>query len=223
MGVVAVYSLNDEFKSVLREAKNGMINPIAYVVAKSVMVIPVIYIMSLFALAIPGLAIQDHPTSGFGQATLLWSLLMFCFECVAECLSVWVDDAIFGMLQYMNFWFACFLFSGNFLDSTILYYPFELFYHILPFSYYLRSAAYINMHDATWDNCTGGIESGQAVCVASGDPLEVLDGLSTVYSVVDSENHVARDMGIILAIAVFFKVMYVFGVAVKTSRVANIK
>lgn len=104
VGVVAVYALNDEFKSILRETKNGMINPLTYVTVKTIMVLPVIYIMSLFALAIPGLAVQDLPTSSFGQATLIWSLLMFCFESLAECLAVWIEDAIVGMLQFMNFW-----------------------------------------------------------------------------------------------------------------------
>ena len=39
MGVVAVYALNDEFKSILRESKNGMVSPMSYVLAKSTMVI----------------------------------------------------------------------------------------------------------------------------------------------------------------------------------------
>ena len=104
MGVVAVYALNDEFKSILRETKNGMINPLTYVAVKSTMVLPLLYIMSLFALAVPGLAVQDFPISSFGQATLLWSILMFCFESFAECLAVWIEDAVLGMLQFMNFW-----------------------------------------------------------------------------------------------------------------------
>jgi hypothetical protein len=116
----------------------------------------------------------------------------------------------------------CFLFNGNFIDSSILYYPFTVFYHILPFSYYIRSCTYINMHDATWDKCTGGAESGQAICVESGDPIEVLDQLSQIYSVVDSQDHVSRDMLVILALALVFKVLYVIGVYVKTHRVAAI-
>ena len=111
MGVVAVYALNDEFKSILRETKNGMINPLTYVAVKSTMVLPLLYIMSLFALAVPGLAVQDFPISSFGQATLLWSILMFCFESFAECLAVWVEDAVLGMLQFMNFW--CKLATAN--------------------------------------------------------------------------------------------------------------
>ena len=43
MGVVAVYSLNEEFKSILRESKNGMISPYSYVLAKTVLVIPIFF------------------------------------------------------------------------------------------------------------------------------------------------------------------------------------
>lgn len=59
--------------------------------------------------------------------------------------------------------------------------------------------------------------------VESGDPIKVLDAMSLVYSVVDSENSVARDIGVILVIAVVFKILFVAGVIFKTRRVADIK
>lgn len=222
MGVVAVYALNDEFKSILRESKNGMVSPMSYVLAKSIMVIPVCYIMSLFALIIPGFVITDYNWDSFGPLTLIWSAMFFCFENLAECLAVWIEDPIIGMLQFMNFWFMCFLFSGNFLAPEVMYWPFELFYHILPFSYYLRSATYIILNNAKWEPCLLGPASPQPVCVADGDPIKVLDRMSSVYSIVDSENTTARDIGVILLIAVFFKVLYVAGVIYKTRRVASI-
>ena len=116
----------------------------------------------------------------------------------------------------------CFLFSGNFLDQKTLYYPFELFYHILPFSYYLRSATYLTLHDADWNNCTLDAVR-QAVCVEDGDPTEVLEQLTNVFGVVDSENTLATDIGVILALGLFFKLLFVLGVVVKTRRVADIK
>ena len=42
MGAVAVYALNDEFKSILREAKNGMTGPFTYAMAKTVLILPII-------------------------------------------------------------------------------------------------------------------------------------------------------------------------------------
>ena len=81
--------------------------------------------------------------------------------------------------------------------------------------------AYIFLHDAPWENCSAGPESGQPICVEDGDPIKVLNAMSAVYSVVDSENTVARDIGIILAMAVFFKVLFVIGVIYKTKQVAS--
>ena len=102
--MVAVYALNDEFKSILREAKNGMITPMTYVLAKSVMTVPVIYIISLFALVVPGFLIAKYPWEVFGQITILWSLLFFSLESLAECLAVWFDNPIAGILVFITFW-----------------------------------------------------------------------------------------------------------------------
>ena len=106
MGVVAVYALNDEFKTIKRETKNGMVGPLSYVLSKFFLVIPLMFVFAVFALGIPSIAIMDFPGSSFGMMILLWGICMYVFECVAECLSVWFDDPIIGMLQFMNFWFG---------------------------------------------------------------------------------------------------------------------
>lgn len=64
---------------------------------------------------------------------------------------------------------------------------------------------------------------GNPNCVPSGDPAEVLDRLGLAYSVVTSENTVARDLLVILGIAFLFKVLCIAGVVYKTRRVADIK
>lgn len=104
MAVVAVYVLNQEFKSILRESKNGMVSPFSYVLAKTILVLPVFFIFGLFSLGLPLFAVQGAPGESFGMAMLLYAVIMFVFESVAECLSVWFEDPILGMLQFMNFW-----------------------------------------------------------------------------------------------------------------------
>lgn len=98
MGVVAVYALNEEFKSILRESKNGMIKPFSYVLAKTILVLPIFFIFGLFALSIPLYVVQDAPKESFVMQLFLYAVTMFAFESVAECLSVWVNDPIIGML-----------------------------------------------------------------------------------------------------------------------------
>ena len=106
MGVVAVYALNDEFKSVIRETKNGMLAGVSYVVAKSILLVPILFIFALFCLGIPMYAIQSAAGETFGIMLVLFASLLFVFESVAECLSVWFHDPILGMLMFMNFWYV---------------------------------------------------------------------------------------------------------------------
>jgi hypothetical protein len=84
MGVVAVYALNDEFKSVVREVKNGMVSPLTYVTAKSLLVLPIMIIFALFALVLPAYVILDFPWDTFGLAVAIWSACIFAHECLAE-------------------------------------------------------------------------------------------------------------------------------------------
>ena len=58
MGVVAVYALNEEFKSILSETKNGMVSGLAYVVAKSILVLPIMILFAIFGLGIPLFAVS---------------------------------------------------------------------------------------------------------------------------------------------------------------------
>ena len=99
MGVVAVYALNEEFKSILRETKNGMVTPFSYVLSKTILVIPIFFIFGLFALGIPLFVVQDAPKEAFLMSWFLYAAVMFVFESVAECLSVWIEDPILGMCE----------------------------------------------------------------------------------------------------------------------------
>jgi hypothetical protein len=94
VGVVAVYALNDEFKSIQRESQNGMISAGSYVFAKSLLTLPILFIFALFALVIPNYIIQDVPWSAFGWTIILYAALMFVYESVAEALSVLFTDPI---------------------------------------------------------------------------------------------------------------------------------
>ena len=82
MGVVAVYALNDEFKSILRETKNGMNSGLSFVLAKSLLVLPILFVFALFALGIPLYAIQDAPIESFGIVIVLFACLMFVMESI---------------------------------------------------------------------------------------------------------------------------------------------
>lgn len=128
MGVVAVYALNDEFKSILRETKNGMVSPISYILAKTILVLPIMFIFAVFALGIPGFLVQGFEASTFGRAIGLWACLIYVFECASEFFAVLFDDPILGMMQFMNLWFGAFLFGGFLIPLRDMYWPFEVSY-----------------------------------------------------------------------------------------------
>ena len=219
MGVVAVFALNDEFKSILRESKNGMVSSASYVLAKSIITIPVMFVFALFSLGIPMFAIQQAPKESFGIMMILFAAVSFVFESVAECLSVWIDDPILGMLQFMNVWFASFLFGGFLIPLRDLYWPFELFYYIMPFNYFVRSAIYETFKSSTFEPCIESTTS--AVCVDSSDGVDVLAGLGRVVPLFQDTDQTVQDIGVLLAIGAFYKVLYIIGVFYKTSQVTK--
>ena len=150
----------------------------------------------------------------------LFAALLFVFESVAEALSVWFDDPIVGMLQFMNFWFGAFLFGGFLIPLRDMYWPFELFYYVMPYSYYVRSSMYEIFSHSTFEACT---ESVSAVCVNSTAGLDVLQELKQVFPVLSTEDNTIRDGGVMIGIGVFYKILYVVGVLYKTSLVTTVK
>ena len=171
-------------------------------------------------------AIQKAPRESFGLSIVLFAAVTYVFETVAECLSVWFEDPIMGMLQFMNFWFGAFLFGGFLIPLDDMIWPFELFYYIFPYSYYVRSGVYELLIDSEFSNCTNANESAVCVqcyepgCTVPGD--EILDDLGRIISLFSSNDEVAKDIGIMIAIAAFFKIMHVYGVVVKARKVAHI-
>lgn len=226
LAVVAVYALNAEFKSVLREAKNGMIRGTSYVIAKNILTIPFILLLSICCLGIPAFVIIDVPGEAAQLYFFLFAALMFVFESAAEFFSVMFEDPIMGMLQCINFWFAAFLFGGFVIPLEDLYYPWAIFYHIMPFSYFVRSAIYETIVPTTFETCEPGTPS--AVCLQEETPGagvpgdEIIVAFERVMPIADSEDNTIRDIFILIAIGMVYKVMYTALVIMRTRQVAQI-
>jgi hypothetical protein len=221
MGVVAVYALNDEFKSITRETKNGMVSAISYLLAKTVLVIPIMFFFALFALGIPAFAIQAVPPEALGVSILLWSSVIYVFECAAELLAVAFDDPILGMLQFMNLWFASFLFGGFLIPFQDMFWPFKIFYYIMPYLYYIRSQLYLVFMDIDWVPCTDPATS--PVCVNTTDGAEVLDSLGKIMKIISSEDTVITDILTLLGIAMCYKTLTIITIVYKSRKVASIQ
>ena len=105
MGAVAVYVLNDELLVIQSEQKNGMLRPASYIImAKVILTLPFIFVFAIFTLGVPGWEIQNYQTSPWIEVILLWSILAYFYESLAECLAIWVKDKVLGMLLYLTYW-----------------------------------------------------------------------------------------------------------------------
>jgi len=71
-----------------------MVNPLSYVLAKTILVFPWLFVFALFAHGIPLYLVQDAPGEAFVIELILYAAVMFVFESVAETLSVWFDDPV---------------------------------------------------------------------------------------------------------------------------------
>lgn len=142
------------------------------------MVIPIMFLFGILSLLIPGYAIISFPFSSFGLVLVLYSACFYCYESAAEAFSVLSEDVIIGMLNFMQFWFAGFLFGGFLIPEKDLFWPFKFFYYVMPLGYYVRSSTYLIFKDTDWDTCTDF--SAQPVCSASGDGHSVLDAFGRV-------------------------------------------
>ena len=117
-----MFFLFEEFKLIQGEIKNGMNGCLSYILAKFVLTLPIITIVfSLSALAIPMFVIQSFDASLFLPFFGQWSLIIYLFESLAECLAVWSPNAIVGMLAYLTYWIVAFLFGGIFLPPDFIY------------------------------------------------------------------------------------------------------
>jgi hypothetical protein len=220
VGVFAVSDLNREFKLLLRESKNGLVDPFSYMLAKSVLVIPIMVLFSISSLGISGYAIQNFLPESFGAALILFASCLFVFESIAECLSVWFENGSHGMLYYMITWFIAFIFAGVLLPPDDMVWPFKLLYYILPFHYYLRSIVYSILIDVAFEPCTNTTTS--AICTNTTSGADVLDELGKILPIFTSDDTVVKDIGIMIAIAGAFKVAHIFSLVVKSRRESKI-
>ena len=224
MGVVAVYALNEEYKSVAREIKNGMVSPASYVMAKTVLSLPIMFIWAIFAL-LPAYTFMGYDSSNYLLMLCVWACMIYSWECMAELLAVAFDNPLLGMLNFMQLWFSAFLFGGFLLPGADMYWPLKIFFYILPIKYATRSMNYVDNIDAKYDGCHNYMDDDEEICFGK-DGKDVLKGIGQIYPLITQRNTLGTDIPILIAIAVFFKIQYIGLLFVKSrmvSKLASVK
>lgn len=151
MGVVAVYAYAEEFALVKKEVKNGMYSLSSYLIASFLLQMPAMFTLAVFAIGIPGFAIGNMYAPNFGSIIALYTVLYFSYECIARCMSVTFPNPLLGMLAYLNTWFTSFLFAGVMIPKDEVIWPFRTFVYILPLNWSVKTVAYLDAIDATYE------------------------------------------------------------------------
>lgn len=214
LSVVAVYSYSSEFNSVKKEIKNGMLNPLSFLIAKAILEIPIMFIFTLFALGIPAYAIIDYDAGNFFPFILIYAIQMYVWEAMAQAFATVHRNPLVGMMLIMFMWFSGFLYAGFLIAAEDMIWPFKIFYYILPMKYGIRSMGYLEYHDSTYKKCSSG-----SLCFGRDGP-DVLDSIHEIFGTIDNKRTFGEDIGASLAVAFFFKALYVY-LFLKESRRAS--
>ena len=214
LGVVATYVANEEFFAIKREVKNGMVHPVAYLLANSLIQIPFMIILSLFAMSIPAYAMVDWYGPHFVQTIMMYALTLWSFEAAAQLFSVMFDNPLLGMLSYMNLWFAGFLFSGIMIREGDVVWPFRAFGYITFLKWAIKNMVYLDFIDATWigavDDATTakGFSCGSSPLCFGRTGAEVLASLHDSYDAIEATDELVKNAMILLGIGIGYKLAY---------------
>ena len=168
MGVIAVFTGAEEFKTIEKEVKNGMFRMSTYLLSAFLIQIPASFVLSICALGVPGFAMLDFWSPNFLSFTFLYGLVLFVFECIARCCSVAFENPLLGMLSYLNMWFISFLFSGVMVPEEQVIWPFRAFIYILPLKWAFSGSQWLDVIDSEYTGaylCEEGSSAGRTDCV----------------------------------------------------------
>jgi len=220
MGVVAVWAHNQEFCSIRKEIKNGMIGTFSYLLASQLLMIPFMVLFGLCSLGISGYGIIGLWPARFGEVLIMYAVTMYCFESFAQLFSLG-GDPLLGMMNFINIWFASFLFGGFLVGNDDVVWPIRTFAYILPLKYCIKSMVYSEYIDAD-DYTPCDTSDPDEICFGN-TGKEVLATLGKLYHLFDDESTFAQDFGFILAICAAIKTMYFVGLVMESRKVSTIK
>jgi len=218
MCIINVYTTNLEFKILRKEIRNGFVRPSAYLLSRTIIELPLMLVLSLCALGVGGFGIANFNASAFLPMICLWAAMLWSYECAGQAFAVMFTNPLVGMLSFVMYWFATFVFAGIFLPIAQVVWPFRGLTYVMPLQYATRSLVYLNFHgkDFTCTNSGIALPAPQTCTPSTGDVLMNHIGKTSPMAVITDNNTVLQDVGILLAIAVAFKVVYFALVLVTT-------
>lgn len=230
LGVVAVYSYNEEFSAIKREIKNGMLRPFSYLFSNALIQIPLMLFLGMCAISVSGYGMADWYAPHYVQTLLVYALMLWAYEAAAQVFSICFTNPLIGMLVYMNLWFGGFLFNGILIDEKDVVWPFRAFTFVNIMKWALRAIVYLEYADATFKPCTESdllcFSNSAETALGTGAKVpgsEVLDSMGKTYRLYSNDDTVAFDAVVTLALGLGFKLWYFYLFYTKTRKVKEIK
>ena len=253
MGVIATYAYNVEFQAIKREARNGMVNPLAYLAANFVLQLPMMLLLAMCAISVGAYGMIAFNGAHYGEILVIYACVAFAFESIAQVLAVAFDNPLLGMLNYMQLWFASFLFCGIFVKVKDIIWPFRILSYILPLRYGFRSMVYEEFIDSTFTgallcdpkaNTAGDADVDAANCMYhSGETgsndgwvcdnqggacygregWQVLESIGNEFDVASAQDRTWSDVSILLGVAMGMKIIYMVIMVVKSRQASTIQ
>jgi ABC-type multidrug transport system ATPase subunit len=217
LGVVAVYTYNEEYFAIKREVKNGMITPISYIISNFFIQVPLILVMSMFALSVSAYGIGNFYGANYVGVLFVYAINLWVYERQAQLLSVTFANPLLGMLMFLNLWFASFLFNGILVAEDDVVWPFRLMYYTLPLKWCLRSLLYLEFSQVDFKGAVVDAADPRGFTCGAENILEcfgatgkqVLNSIGRNYKSISSEDTTGLDVGVMLSIGAFFMLTYV--------------
>jgi len=219
MCIISVYATNLEFKILRKEIRNGFVCPSAYLLSRTIIELPLMLVLAVCALGVGGFGISNFNASAFLPMICIWAGTIWSYECAAQAFAIMFTNPLVGMLSFVMYWFATFIFAGTFLPTTEVVWPLRAFTYVTPYGYATRSLVYLNFHGQDFA-CYMPPQSQSESCMPqTGGQLMTTIGESTPMAIISDNNTVLQDACALLAIAVVFKVVY-FALVLVTTKTA---
>jgi len=213
LGVVATFSLNLEFATVKRDVKEGCYHLGSYILANAILQIPLMFVLSICAMTVGAYGIAAWQVANYMPMILVFAVTLWSFECVAQFFSVLFQNPLLGMLNFMQFWFAAFLFSGLMVPEEDVIWPLRALNKVSPLKYCARSMAYLEFHGTEWQGAELDASEPRGFTCPGFECFgrtgaQVLDSLGVNFKSISSENTLTEDVAVMVAVALFFKCLF---------------
>lgn len=233
--LLSVFIYFYEWLSIRREVRDGMYHPAAAAIASWIVQAPMMFALGLCSL-LPPYIITGIEWESFALAWLMYAITFWAFEGLGQMVSV-APNVIISLFNFLNIYFAAFLFCGMFIDPQDVIWPLRAFCYLLPLGWSLQSYMYAIWHEASYSGataCTPGNATPTGICDERGfycssanDPTgavcfgstgdQILDSLSGQFTIFGSDGHVPRNILYITLFGIFCRLCFALSITVLTT------